>query len=531
MADGLRTSVLARRSAAPAPKKKVLIVNCFFPDERAPIKRTNQVPNALAPVLLAGYLNPELCEIRLYNEVYSGFIEVYSPELLEWPDLLVLSSLTAAFDRMLHVTAYAKTANPRLVVAAGGHGVRALPSYSRRFFDYPCLGDVEQIREVVADAFGEEYLTEVFDPRYDLAYWMNRFGYVESSRNCNFRCGFCSLTGVGRRYEVPPLEYLRAQLDNLGKRPIVLFADNQILGSSAESFRERIDLFRDRRDAGQFRYWTGFVTNTFLWEDEHIDFARDSGCLSVFVGVESFDDHVWLRDANKQQNSRFNQIDLIRRAIDGGVMVQYGLVYDPTSQTLAAMHRELEIICDTPEIPAPNFIFTAIPFPGTPFFRKCVANGWIRPNTHMRDLEGSTLSLETDDPLEQVLDFVRNGKRFGGYRKRFIAHQWRFDRRYRKALKFDQRLLANLSAAAILAPSKVLSPGSVFTRKTARTHLSTTEVLDAVYTPRLPVARALRHYFEPTRITDDRGVLNEKIAEDLMGKRAPSGGGIAQYAG
>ncbi len=82
-----------------------------------------------------------------------------------------------------------------------------------------------------------------------------------------------------------------------------------------------------------------------------------------------------------------------------------------------------------------------------------------------------------------------------------------------------------------MAPSKVLSPGSIFHRKTKRTHLSTTEVLDGVYTPRLPVARELRHYFEPTRITDEGGELNEAIAEDLLGKRERVVEKVVQYAG
>ena len=258
-------------------KKKVLIVNCFFPDERRPIKRTNQVPNAVAPVLLGGYFDEQLCDVKLYNEVHSGFIELYAPELLDWPDMVVLSGLTAAFDRLLHVTAYAKTANPDVVVAAGGHGVRALPDYSQSFFDYACLGDVEEIRDVIEEAFGEAYVADTFNPRYDLAYWIKRLGYAESSRNCNFRCGFCSLTGVARRYEVTPMDYLDAQMTNMGKRPIFFFQDNQIFGSSESSFRERIDLFQKHREAGQFKYWTGFVTNTFFWEDAYIKLASDTG--------------------------------------------------------------------------------------------------------------------------------------------------------------------------------------------------------------------------------------------------------------
>ena len=149
-------------------RKKVLIVNCYFPEIREPIKRSNEVPNALAPVLLAGHFCPQTCDVRLYNEVNSGFIEVFEPELLEWPDMVVLTSLTAAFDRLLHVTAYVRSYNPNVIVAAGGHAVRALPRYSERFFDYTCLGDVEEITDVIRDSFGEQYVAREFMPRYDM---------------------------------------------------------------------------------------------------------------------------------------------------------------------------------------------------------------------------------------------------------------------------------------------------------------------------------------------------------------------------
>lgn len=500
--------------------KKILIVNCFFPDERQPIKRTNQVPNAVAPVLLAGYFSSENCEVKLYNEVNSGFLEIYHPELFNWPDMLVLSGLTAAFDRLLHVTAYARTANPSVIVAAGGHGVRALPTYARQFFDYACLGDVEEIADVIREALGPDYVADTFNPRYDLAYWIKRLGYAESSRNCNFQCGFCSLTGVGLKYQVPPQNYLDAQMENMGKRPIFFFQDNQIMGSGSENFRQRIGQFQRRRELGQFKYWSGFVTDTFFWEDENIRFASDTGCISVFVGVESFDDAAWLGEVNKKQNSRYKQSELLRRAIDGGVLVQYGLVYDPTRHSLAQMHRELDIICDDPEIPAPNFIFTAIPFPGTPFFRDCVEQELLLPNTDMRDLEGSTLSLRSEDSQDEVIDFIRRGRRFAGYRRRFLTHQARFLKRYSQSLNRDQKLLSTIAAAAIMAPTAVLGPGALLRGKQPRTHLSTTEIRDSVYTPCLPVARAYEHYFVPTNLINHAGELNEALAADVLPARS-----------
>ena len=348
------------------PRKNVLVVNAYFPEVREPIKRRNEAPNALAPVLLAGHFDPRHCEIRLYNEVNSGFIEIHDPELLAWPDLIVVTGLTAAFDRLLHIAAYARSANPRVAVAAGGHGVRGLPRYSRRFFDYVCVGDVEEIEDVIRDAFGEAYVAREFTPRYDLAYWMKRIGYAESSRNCNYRCGFCSITGTGLPYRAQSLDYLDRQLEALGRRDVVFFTDNQLLGDGTKTFPDRIGRVQQRREAGQFRYWGGFVTDTFFWDDANVRLAADTGCINLFVGVESFDDTAWLNRVNKNQNARRSQIDLIRTCHDAGVLFQYGLVFDPTQRTVADMHRELDIICDTPEVPLPVVHLHVDPVSGHP---------------------------------------------------------------------------------------------------------------------------------------------------------------------
>jgi radical SAM superfamily enzyme YgiQ (UPF0313 family) len=501
------------------PVKKILIINCYFPEMREPIKRRNEVPDSLAPVLLGGFFSQEHCEVKLYNEVNSGFIEVFKPELLGWPDMVVMTGLTATFDRLLHVSAYAKTANPGVVTVAGGHAVRCLPEYSKEFFDYCCTGDVEQIQDVIREAFGPAYISPRFEPRYDLAYWIKRLGYAESTRNCNFKCSFCSLTGVGLKYQAQSLDYLEQQMEAMGKRPIFFFNDNQLLGDGKASFRSRIERVQKRREAGQFKYWSGFVTDTFFWDEENIRLARETGCLSVFVGVESFDDSMWLKSVNKKQNSRMNQVELIRRCVEGGIVFQYGLVYDPTIQTLEQMYHQLDLICDHPEIPAPNFIFMAIPFPGTPFFQDRYEKGLILPNTKMRDLEASTLSLQPIDPIDEVVHFVRNGRNFRGYRRRFLKHQAKFLWHYRHALGRDHMLLSSLTAAAILAPGSFSSPGAMFIRKSKRTNVSTTDRLDAVYTPSLPVEARYERWFEPTQITLVNGELNPLLAEDALATR------------
>ncbi len=182
--------MLPPRSSAVLRRKRVLIVNCYFDDSRQPIRRTNKIPQAVGPIYLAGAFARDLCDVRCYTEVASGPLE--DERLLGWPDMLVLTGLTNGFDRMLHLAAYARSKNQKVIVVAGGPAVRALPLLSKKFFDYTCLGDIEELGEVIAEAFGTGYVEKQMLPRYDLAYWLGRIGYVETTRYCNFRCSFCA---------------------------------------------------------------------------------------------------------------------------------------------------------------------------------------------------------------------------------------------------------------------------------------------------------------------------------------------------
>lgn len=500
-------------------RTRILVVFCYFPEIREPVRLPNEVPNALAPILLAGAFDRHRCDVRIHNEVSAGFIEVFDPDLLEWPDMVVFSGLTTTLDRMLQISAYVKTVNRSAITVAGGIAARAFRRYAAPLFDYLCVGDIEEIRDVIVDAYGESHVAEVMNPRYDLATWLGpRVAYVESSRNCNFRCSFCSLTGDGHRYAPQGVDYLRRQITGLGKRELLLFADNQFHGGDRQFFLDRIALLKELRATGHFRYWSAFVTNTFFWDEDNIRLAVESGCFSMFVGVESFDE-VWLKSVNKTQNSRHSQVELIEKACNAGILFQYGMVFDPTERTIASMHRELLLISENPAIPAPNFIFMAIPLPGTPFFHDRCQRGLLLPNTRVRDLEGSTVAMRTLDPVEDVAHFLKTGKNFKGYRRRFLGHQARFLHRYRHSLSAAQSAASTLCLGTTVAPAIMSNPRNLFVRRHPRTHISSTDRLDCVYTPRRPVDAKYRWQFQPTMITDAGGNLNEALVDDVLDTR------------
>src|SRR5262249_40365906 len=145
---GARAVSLGWRGSGGA-RKRALLVNCYFDDSHRKIARPRKLPYAMGPVFLAGAFPPHRWDLRIHNAVSSGPLE--DPALLGWPDLLVLTGLTNSFDRMLHLTAMARTRNPRVVAVAGGSAIRALPRLARQYVDYACLGDVEELREVIAE--------------------------------------------------------------------------------------------------------------------------------------------------------------------------------------------------------------------------------------------------------------------------------------------------------------------------------------------------------------------------------------------
>ncbi len=511
-----------QRRVSPTQRKRVLIVNCYFDDTRRPIRRTTKVPQAMGPVYLAGAFERATCDVRLYNELTSGPLE--DEQLLGWPDMLVLTGLTNCFDRLLHLTAYAKTKNPRVVVVAGGPPVRQLPRLAAQFFDYCCLGDIEELRDIARAVFGAEYAATDMLPRFDLAYWITWLAQIESTRYCNFRCSFCALTGEGHGYQTYELDYIRQQMHAVRYKKHVLFIDNNFYGSDRKHFFARLELIKEQRAAGQFGAWGCLVTNDFFARAENLTKCREAGCELLFSGVESFDIE-WLKDFNKLQNTKNPQVEMISKCLDAGIVFCYGLMVDPTSRRVSDLRRELKFITGTPEITLPSFLTMSIPLLGTPYFYECLRARRIYPQTKLRDMDGLTIMMEPLDGVAEVIKFMRAVEGLAGYRVRVIKHMLSFMRRYRSRLTKMQMTFALTNAAIICAPNLTYSFKGADWRmrhKQPRTYVSTTEPLDDQYTPKFRVAAQYARHFQPTMVTDACGELSAELIYSGIFKSAPT---------
>jgi hypothetical protein len=513
------------KRSAELKKKRILIVNCYMDDLRVPIRRKTKIPQSMAPAFLAGVFSSRRCDITVYSELYSGPLE--DERMLSSADMLVLTGVNTSFDRMLHLSAYVKSKNSSAVVVAGGPAIRALPHYSKNFFDYCCTGDIEQLQFVIEEAFGRAYVSEAFldtgwaIPRFDLAPGMTIMSYIESSRNCYFRCSYCSLTAEEGKYQSYETEYLRQQFVALGKQRMVHFLDNNFASPDRKFVLDRFELIKELHQAGYFRRWGAEVTSDFFLNDEYLKLAFDCGCLALFCGVESFDKQSLL-NFRKYQNTCLPQVEMIRKCLDAGITFLYGIVLDLTTRRIEDLREELDFIVGNSDITLPAFFTLAIPLLKTPYFYRCLDQNLFLPNIKLRDLDGTTITLKPLDSMSHAVQFVKDIQTLRGYKPRIMRHMKDFYKKYRTVLSWERMGFAQYCAFHLCTP-KLATLGTDLGRiignsygKHARTYVGSTETLDSVYQPVFPVDSRYSHYFRPTMLTDQHGDLNEALHGDLL---------------
>ena len=500
---------------APMHKPKVLIVNCFSDNHRGARGNTLFVPQPMTGVVLAGHMHRDKVEVRVHCEFASGPFEDLTS--LRWADLLVLTGLNPAFDRMRHITAYARTVNPKIAVATGGPLARILPRLSRRYFDYVCGDDVEQIQDVLHEVFGAGYAAENPLPRYDLARWMRLVGFAESSRNCNFRCGFCSMTAEDRPFTNIDPDYIRRQVELLGYRPCVMFLDQNFYGGSRANFRARVAVLRQLYAEKKMGGWAALVTADFFNDPENLRLARESGCIGFFCGVESFS-REQIAAYRKKQNLILPQEEVISRSLEAGLVFHYGMVFDPSERRVADLLQEIEFIVDNPKITLPSFMSLVIPLLGTPLFNKRLNDGSILPNVKLRDMDGRSVVCHTLDPLEKVVEFAARMDR-GLMPKRSLArHARRFYQHYRGKLP-GWSMASVLTNYWSMAYPGLGTNGRDRTIKlpaqARRSYLASSEPTGTLYSPMIAIAERYRGHFDPLYVTDHDGELHTDLRDDL----------------
>lgn len=276
-------------------------------------------------------------------------------------------------------------------VVMGGPHVTFWPDEALAYCDAVVIGEAESVwgnllRDAERGTLQPRYIGQPQPlegqptPRYDLLendFFVRRV--VQATRGCPFFCSFCSVPSVNPGFRVRPVEEVirDIQYDDFPhwwQRKVVWFWDDNLTAKRAyikDLLRAMIPLKK---------WWLTQASMDIAKDPELLDLMRRSGCIGVFLGIESFGEEA-LKSANKRQNKVAYYKECIATLHNYGIAVMAGFIagFDgDTPQSIVAMAERLyQIGVDVP------FLSVLTPYKGTALYnqleeqgRLLVERGW-----------------------------------------------------------------------------------------------------------------------------------------------------------
>lgn len=276
--------------------------------------------------------------------------------------------------------------------------------------------------------------------------WLYRMYFhwpITFSRGCPHPCEYCAVqTYYKRSFRTRPVEQVIDEIQRikaLGADRLLFLDDNPVAHpeKAKELFRAMIPLRMK---------WASQSTINIARDDELLDLAAKSGCVSLSIGLESIDE-TSLASISKSFNkpSRFNQdLAKIRRA---GIQVIALLMIGLDGDTTATFQRSLDFLVDN----RISFLklFTPCPYPGTKYYDDMMAEGRILESDWGRYDYGSALVQPKNMTTEEMLGGFQQVYR-GFYSLPSIAKRL-VPPRGRRPLETAAYLVANMKVNRYLA--------------------------------------------------------------------------------
>jgi radical SAM superfamily enzyme YgiQ (UPF0313 family) len=327
-------------------------------------------------------------------------------------DLVGLSVMTCYAPRAYEIaTEFRKRG--KTVVLGGVHPTYC-PDEALRYSDAIVCGEAEDLwPQVVADfesgTMKRIYKMESFpsiegyiSPRVELlspdAYMTRQCSFT--TRGCHFDCEFCSVSPFNgkttRRRPVPEVvkelthikQWIRSELVERMRRGSLTQAfltglrirlgieDGTIFAFVDDLHNSHRPYCRELWEALKpLKIKWGCQSTLFLGDDEEmVKLAAESGCVSVFVGMESLDEEC-LEETNKSFNRVQKFEDEIKMFHDHGIMVNPGIVFGFDHDDEAVFERAVEfLVRNRVELAYFNVL---TPLPGTALYERYHRTGRI----------------------------------------------------------------------------------------------------------------------------------------------------------
>jgi radical SAM superfamily enzyme YgiQ (UPF0313 family) len=361
---------------------------------------------------LAAFVDERFYAITLIDE-YCGRIP-YSARF----DLVAITVSTPNAAHAYGIGARFQKRGAKVVM--GGPHATLLPDEVREHCDCLLIGEGEEtwgqfLTDFRNGAAKREYISaapvcldNTPTPRWDLLGRGSIMkGAVFSTRGCPYNCRYCNLKQIyPNSFRTRPIDKVIAEIRAMPSRFFVFWDDN--LFADVSYAKELL-----RALAPLKRRWAAQATLRDCADEELLALARESGCLYLFVGLESFSNKS-LADAGKGINRLADYEPLIRLIHRYKIMVQAGIVFGFDSDTPDVFDTTLAA-CEKLGIDGAT-VSILTPFPKTPVYEQLKAEGRLLSEDWRLYNSKTAVAFR---PLNMTKDELWQG--YNRFRRRFYS--------------------------------------------------------------------------------------------------------------
>jgi len=244
---------------------------------------------------------------------------------------------------------------------------------------------------------------------------------VQTTRGCPHQCDFCQVTHFfGKTYRCRPVDEVIEEVKRL-EGDFLVFIDDNIAGNR----RYAKELFTRLKPLK--KKWASQASMTLTRDPELLKLAAESGCVTLFIGVESLSPEN-LKDMNKTFNHVHQFEEAMKAVHDHDIMVVAGLIFGLDHDDEGVFERTLRF-CERNRIELPSF-FLLTPLPGTPLFQRMESEGRLL-HRDWAQYNGATVvfkpRLMTEETLQHGFNWAcKEAYSWGSIFKRVFHPQQRF---------------------------------------------------------------------------------------------------------
>lgn len=283
-------------------------------------------------------------------------------------DLVGISCMTANAPRAYELCAEFQKRGKTVVL--GGVHPSILPEEALQYADSVVVGEAEGVWETLLDDFQNNNLKRKYhNPNPDLKKYVpkdfstvvnkSKFHIIPimTTRGCPYECDFCCVSNLyGKKIRHIPVENVVRDIRESGAKSF-LFLDDNIIGHKkyAKELFKAIKPLKIK--------WGGQASVSLLVEDDELlQLAADSGCKSLFVGIESVSTEQ-LRTMQKGVKEIAHLESALKKIKKMGILIHASMVFGFDNDTKETFDDTVAFLQKNKASTASFNVLT--PYPGT----------------------------------------------------------------------------------------------------------------------------------------------------------------------